>query len=144
MLFSDQVPSNGDIRRVSLDDDRVVEPLIQTPADELSASSSPDGRLFAFQSNEDPRWDVQVMDTLTGSRWTISSEGGYTPIWTRDGSRILYTNNTRTYAVEVSTDPEFRATKPQLTFELKPSYRVDYDVNVDGSRLLVMIIEPWR
>jgi hypothetical protein len=139
LLISDEIPSNGNIRRVSLGEERLVEVLVATEADEFCAESSHDGRYFVFQSNESPQWDVQVKDTVTGSRWMLSQEeGGYHPRWSADGSRIVYTDGNMFYWVDVSPGPEFALSKAQPLFEPRQSIGNDYDINRDGTRVLLL------
>ena len=139
LLISDEIPSNGNIRRVSLGEERVVEPLIETAADELSGEFSPDGRYFVFQSNESPQWDVQVKDTVTGSRWMLSQEdGGFRPRWSQDGSRIVYTNGDAFFKVEVLPGPDFAVSESQIFVRINQATGTEFDIDVDGTRVLLL------
>jgi serine/threonine-protein kinase len=139
LWFADTIPSNADVSRLSLGGDPVVESVIDSPADELDASPSPDGRFFAFQSDATGRWDIHVMEIATGKRWIVSTETGYDPTWTRDGSRIAYrTSQEEIRAVTVRTDPAFAADPSELMTVTDPSRHArEYDVSRDGQRVLV-------
>jgi Tol biopolymer transport system component len=59
---------------------------------DVSASFSPDGKLIAYDSSHDgnsPAKDIFVM-AADGSRETTAVQGGQNPVWSPDGSRILF------------------------------------------------------
>ncbi len=74
-------------------------PLLTTPYDESSATVSPDGKWFAYHSNESGEWDIYVRPfpadlgahdaSGQGPKWKISSCGGW-PVWSADGGEIYY------------------------------------------------------
>ena len=138
LLFTDAAPSNSDIRRLFIAGDRVVEPLIQTPADEYIPCSSPDGRYFAFQSDETGRWDIHVMEVATKRRWVVSSEAAYYPVWTRDGSRIVFRiSDEEVQSVEVEVGAGFTPAPARKAFTVDLSrHGSKYDVTADGRRML--------
>jgi serine/threonine-protein kinase len=143
IYFSSMEPGNSDIGRLSLDGDPKVEMLVETNADEIYPRISPDGRYLCFQSNETGRWDIHVMELETGRRWIVSSLQGYWPLWTLDGSRILYmTASSTAYSVEVQTTPTFSAGEPTSTFEFGHlGIGNAMDVSADGRQLLVAIAD---
>jgi dipeptidyl aminopeptidase/acylaminoacyl peptidase len=158
LLFTDEMPSNRDIRRVSIREggatqaapgagadpatdaqhEPLAETLLDTPADELSPRCSPDGRYLLFQSNETPSWDVQVMDTVTGGRWMVSQEGGFNPRWSRDGSRILYSTADKIMVVDVRLTPEFSVSRPRLLMDTPEDVNSEFDIDSDGTRVLFL------
>jgi Tol biopolymer transport system component len=80
------------------------------------ARYSPDGRYFAFVSNEAGPFEVYVASVADPSkRWKVSRElangwggGGGAPRWRADGKEILYMMGDAMVAVEVSTEGEFK------------------------------------
>ena len=139
LLYTRMVPSNGDIGRVSLEDNSVNEILVDSPADESDASLSPDGRFFCFQSDETGRWDIHVLEIATGRRWIVSAVSGFSPVWTRDGKSIIYLGSAdEMYRVAVNIVPEFTASDPELAFTIDLGrYGRNFDLTADGSRLLI-------
>jgi serine/threonine-protein kinase len=77
-----------------------------------------------------------------GERWTISTDGGNEPIWSRDGKQIFYRSGESIMAVAVKTSPTFSAGPPQRLFtgpyERSTAFWCNYDVSRDGSRFLMV------
>jgi Tol biopolymer transport system component len=65
--------------------------LLNSPFEERDAQFSPDGRWFAYQSNESGRLEVYVQRLGNdGPRIRISTEGGGQARWRADGLEIFY------------------------------------------------------
>ena len=71
---------------------RPSEPLVQTAFTELDAQISPDGRYFAYQSNESGRPEIYVRPypKVNDGRWQVSTTGGTKPAWARNGRELFY------------------------------------------------------
>jgi hypothetical protein len=108
-------------------------------------SLSPDGRWFAYISNEAGRYQVYVQPTSGAEgRWQISTEGGVEPVWSASGSELFYRHGDQVLAVDVVTKPTFGHGKPRTLFEgryalgeVKDDTRA-YDVASDGQRFLML------
>jgi eukaryotic-like serine/threonine-protein kinase len=59
--------------------------LVEGPFDEGSASFSPNSALLAFESAETGRWEIYVQRLHDGKRLVVSTDGGESPVWTKDG-----------------------------------------------------------
>ena len=102
LLF--QTPSPGaDIMVLSIADAQ-VSPFANTRFTEGSAQFSPDGRWIAYSSNETDRTEVYVAPfRRTGTRVPISTSGGSSPRWRRDGKELYYIRGDDTFiAVELT------------------------------------------
>ncbi|HMJ82197.1 MAG TPA: protein kinase [Vicinamibacterales bacterium] len=102
LLF--QTPSPGaDIKVLSLADGQ-VSPLVSTRFTEGSAQFSPDGRWVAYSSNETGRTEVYLLPfQRAGPRVPISTDGGGSPRWRKDGKELFYIRGDNTLmAVAVS------------------------------------------
>lgn len=76
--------------------------LVRTPFDETGGALSPDGRWLAYQSNESNRWDVYARALpVRGAVTAISTAGGTSPVWSRDGRTIFYSGPEGLMAVDV-------------------------------------------
>lgn len=106
---------------------------------------SPDGRWFAYTSNEAGRYEVYVRPTSEAEgRWQISTEGGVEPVWSASGSELFYRHGDQVLAVDVVTNSTFEYGKPRKLFEgryalgeVKDDTRA-YDVAPDGERFLML------
>ncbi len=66
-------------------------PLLASPASEESAAVSPEGRWVAYASNETGRDEVYLQRfPELGAKVQVSTDGGYSPVWSRDGREIFY------------------------------------------------------
>jgi serine/threonine protein kinase len=121
--------------------DRKATPFLQTPFNEVQPKFSPDGRWFAYVSNESGKEEVYVVPFPgPGGKWQVSTTGGRAPSWTRGGREIVYhAPGDEIMAVEVRTVPTFQAGIPQALFKTtvqRPPGR-QFDVTPDGERFLV-------
>jgi hypothetical protein len=144
LVFSRADPKSGnDIWALPLDGERKPVPYLQSRFAEMAPILSPDGRWIAYFSDESGRSEVYVQPFPgPGGKWLISSEGGSNPVWARNGRELFYRNVTRMMAVDITTDPAFRAGTPRMLFD-GPQYRdaagrADFDVSPDGQRFLML------
>lgn len=85
-----------------------LQPLVQTPFDDVNAMFSPDGQLVAYQSNEAGRWNVYVQRRADGRRTAVSAEGGERPFWSPDGRALYYRGGDRLMRASVGPASELR------------------------------------
>jgi serine/threonine-protein kinase len=120
-----------------------AQTLVRTPSFEFNADLSPNGRYLAYQSNESGPFQVIVrpFPQIDEGKWTISTGGGSSPVWSRDGNELLYHDEVdRMVAVPVNTSgPTFTWGPAQTLFDIQASTTVpdrNYDVSLDGRRFL--------
>jgi Tol biopolymer transport system component len=97
-----------DLLVAPLDGTKTIRPLIQTSFNETAATLSPDGRWLAYQSNESGQNEVYVRPypNVDPGRWQVSTEGGITPAWSRDGRELFYVaGDARLMAVATTQSP---------------------------------------
>jgi len=135
---------DNDIYLVSLDRQNgksIPRPFIQRNNNQRHGVWSPDGRWIAYASDESGRWEVYVEPYPgPGPKTMISTDGGYQPLWSRDGKELFYRCGYKMIAGTIETKPEFRVTRYELLFEspyLCRVNRVDYDVAPDGRFLMI-------
>ena len=125
----------------SLESDRTVRPLIDTPFDDRRPALSHDGRWMAYQSNEAGRFEIYVLPypDVGAGRWQISIDGGVSPVWAHDGTELIYRNGDAMMRVAVETDPAFVQGVPEVLFEGAYYYGTgrSYDVAPDGRFLML-------
>jgi Tol biopolymer transport system component len=135
--------SPTDIWLLPLAGDKTPVSLVRSPADQMHANFSPDGKFIAYTSNESGRSDVYV-ETLPPSdrKWPISTNGGYEPRWRADSREIYYLSEDRTLmavAVLPGAVP-FGVPRPLFQTEVHSGVnvlRTHYVPSRDGSRFLI-------
>ena len=122
-----------------------MTPLLDGPFREREATVSPDGRWLAYQSDQTAAFQivVQSFPDVGTLRRTVSSAGGWWPVWSRDGDELFYLSEAGLMAVSVETDPTFDAARPERLFATD-AYRTgpadvfrSYDVAPDGRFLML-------
>jgi Tol biopolymer transport system component len=132
---------------LSLDDKRTF-PLVQTGFHEREAQFSPDGRWFAYQSNESGRFEIYIRPFPDAGRTRygpVSTNGGVQVRWRRDGKELFYVGLDSTLmAVPIQATP----TGDPIAGPPVPLFRANvgvgdnfgvqnYAVSSDGTRFLI-------
>jgi serine/threonine protein kinase len=117
-------------------------PIVQDGFDEDFPSLSGDGKWMAYQSNESGRREIFITAFPGGgAKWQVSSNGGASPKWRRDGKELFFLDATDTItAVDVNTSagaPQLGA--PHGLFQAVGIQRDfgPFDVTADGKKFLV-------
>ena len=151
LAFYQRQGGNRDIWVLDLEENK-PEPFIVSEFNERSPSFSPDGRFIAYDSDASGQDEIYVQPYPgPGTRTVISTEGGYGPVWSRDGKELFYRNGDRMMAVTVETEPRFSASMPKMVFQgaflsnvLPGSGSRTYDVSADGQRFLMLETDEVR
>ncbi len=121
------------------------KPFVNTPAVEVYPAFSPDGRWIAYQSNESGPMEVYVRPFPgPGGKWQISTGGGTTPEWSRNGKELFFTTVNRDkimVATYTASGESFRADKPRLWSPGQFTTRgttLNYALHPDGKRFAVL------
>jgi Tol biopolymer transport system component len=129
-----------------LEGDRQPFPLLQTEFREQQARFSPNGKWFAYTSDESGAPHVYVQSfPPTGDKWPVSTGGGDQPRWRRDGRELFYlAADGKLMAVDVKTDGAFEAGVPRPLFETHSPFAagpfaINYVTTADGQRFLVRL-----
>jgi serine/threonine protein kinase/Tol biopolymer transport system component len=137
-----------DIGVISMEGDHKWRPLLQAKYNEAQPQISPDGRWMAYTSNESGQYEVYVRSfpEVDKGKWQVSTSGGDSPLWSRDGRELLYRSRDAVMAVLVKTEPAFSLETPKILFRgtyvtsnLSSSYDLGtWDISLDGKRFLMM------
>jgi len=135
--------SSRDIGLLSLTDESDARLLLESEASETSAKFSPDGSWIAYTSNESDQREVYVRSFPDlGPRIQISREGGWEPVWSREGEQLFYRGDFDLMAVDLEGGRQFSAGSPQVELPrglfFSPSQGLgSYDVTRNGRFLLL-------
>jgi len=129
--------SSPDLVRFGTGQDAQVQEILATPAIEgFSGHVSPDGQWIAYSADTTGRQEIWVRPANgAGAAVRVSPEGGFEPIWSRDGRELFYVNERSMMAVPVETGRAFNFKPPVTLFTATIDRRNQppaYDVLPDG------------
>jgi Tol biopolymer transport system component len=143
LLYSSIDPkTNSDIWAMRMDGDRPAagspRPVLQTAFQEGGARMSPDGQWMAYQSNKSGRPEIYVQPFPgPGADVPVSTSGGTSPRWRRDGKEIYYlAPDNRLMAVSIRPTPAGSPLQLETPVPLFQSTNDEYMVSPDGQRFL--------
>ena len=112
-------------------------------AQSLDPSMSPDGRRIALWRRVDGNTDVWLLELARGvrSRFTVDASSDNYPIWSPDGSRIVFHSNRKTGVFDLYQKPASGAGSEELLLE-SPLPKTPLDWSSDGRFLLYRISDP--
>jgi Tol biopolymer transport system component len=140
LAFTETHPDSGeDIWTLSMFEDRVPRPFLQSAANESAPAVSPDDRWIAYTSDESGREEVYLLPAQeTGGRHQVSTEGGSLPRWRADGRELFYLQGDQMMTVETRIDENPRLGLPKKLFALSQGLIALYDVTPDGQRFVMV------
>jgi Tol biopolymer transport system component len=148
VVFSQRAEkTRNDIWALPLFGERHAYPLLSSPGDDVLARFSPDGAWLAYSSDETGSQEVYVRSFtrdghIGGDRKRISSNGGFQPIWRRDGKELFYLSlKDEMMSVAVNrSGPALEFGLPQILFKTRTltagHILGSYDVAPDGRFLI--------
>ncbi len=140
--------TKSDIMMLDIGSGRLT-PFLDSPFNEHYPEFSPDGRWLAYASDESNRDEVYVRPYPgPGGKIQVSSEGGDSPVWAKDGRQLFYRLRNQTWVVEVWTSGGFEIGRPRLLFD-KPGYYFGdpirgYDLSSDSRQFLMVRLDDRK
>jgi hypothetical protein len=121
-----------------LDGDSAPTRLTSATSNENSADVSPDGRWLAYASDATRSWEVYVRRIDgSGGAVRISNEGGFQPLWRRDGRELFYVDsNGRLVATPITLPASGSADLP------RPGLPAPFSRRASRSRRTVSTMPP--
>ena len=151
-FVDDNRETGNDVWLLALDGDRKSRPFLRTRFEEEGARFSPDSAWAAFVSDESGTFEVYIASANgLGGKTRISTGGGISPRWRRDGRELFYLSGdgSSVMAVPVELTPSFKAGVPARLFTLTNATgfrgrarNMAYDVAPDGQRFLMSVAAP--
>jgi Tol biopolymer transport system component len=143
--------TSSDLWTVPIESDSVglragkPEVFLQTPAQELYPSFSPDWRWMAYSSDESGTAQIYVRAFPDkGGKWQISNSGGAYPMWSRNGHELFFEtldNHVMVAGYTVKGD-SFVADKPRMWSEKQIGGTIgtkNVDLAPDGKRVAAIM-----
>ncbi len=148
VVFRAGTLGSADIYYRRLTGDTATKPIAATKFDELAPRLAPDGQWIAYTTDETGASEVVVRPFPgPGAQYAVSVGGGMTPIWSRDGRRILYASGTQIMEATVTTRPTFAVTSRRVLFQgdfLWNPAHASYDLTPDGASMLMLRNVPGK
>jgi Tol biopolymer transport system component len=150
LLYQQGVVTGNDLYTVSRDSRSAIERFLVTPSNEESGDFSPDGNWVAYESNASLRTEVYVRRFPPGDeQWQISSSGGTSPVWSRDGRELYYVTGDTVMNVPIGGGPNLNPGKAAPLFRIpgrtatpissgSSSRRIISGLSPDGKRFLIL------
>ena len=120
--------------------------FVGTPANEIEPAISPDGRWIAYASDESGTYQVFVRPFRAdaGGKWQVSSDGGTSPGWSRDGKSLYFASLDQRIMLSTYSESgqSFVASKPRLWSErrmLQPTGDPSFDISPDGKTIVALV-----
>ena len=134
--------SGSDLHTWSSDSGSTTTPLLQTEFIETRPSLSPDGRWIAYESDEDGGLNVYVQPfpDVNDGKWKVSTQGGFHPVWSPDGSELFYVSGNAMMVAPITSNPTFDAGNSEVVFEGRYNFNGFarfFDLSPAGTRFLV-------
>ena len=114
-------------------------------SNERNARFSPDGKWVVFSSADSGRDEIQIVPfdpsrPVSSGKIAVSQEGGYEPVWRKDGKEIFYLSpDGKMMAVPVKSQSPIEVGKPKPLFDVRgvSDFPPSYDVTRNAKRFLV-------
>jgi Tol biopolymer transport system component/DNA-binding winged helix-turn-helix (wHTH) protein len=135
---------NRDLWMLPMVGDLGPRPLLDTEFNESDGVFSPDGKAFAYSSDQSGKQEVYVQPfppAVGTGKWMVSANGGSRPKWPR-GKELFYLAPDGTMmAVDVTVVGGFRAGVPRPLFKsgIIHDFRVQFAVTANGRSFLIPI-----
>ena len=146
VIIGERTPTGSDVMLMPLRPPRLARPLLHTSFNERNAEVSPEGHWLAYESSESGREEVYVrpFPDVEGGRWQISTGGGRTPLWSRNGRELFYLSPAN-FMMGVQVEPETSWSNTTPVQILKTQYFESgvgsartFDISPDGRRFLMI------
>src|SRR6185503_5165814 len=135
---------DSDVWALKMAGDKKPFPVVQTGFQEGGARFSPDGQWITYQSNKSGRPEIYLQPFPgPGADVQVSTNGGTTPRWRRDGREIFYlAPDGRMMAVSIRPSAAGNTPVLDAPIALFDANSVEYMVAPDGQRFLLYVTTP--
>jgi Tol biopolymer transport system component len=136
-------PMQTDIGMLSMEGNHARQGLLQEKHNEQDPHVSPDGKWMAYVSGESGKAGIYLrpFPDVNKNKWPVSTDVGFSPLWSPDGREIFYRLGDAIMAVRVETEPTVKLGKPTVLFRGTFFSRMGitpWDISPDGRRFLMV------
>jgi serine/threonine protein kinase len=122
--------------------------VVNSEHSEREGRFSPDGLWIAYDSTESGRREVWVQPfPPTGSKWQVSTTGGFSPRWRQDSTELFFiATDGRLMATPITLGAtvKFDAPTPLFQTMFREALYGAYEVAADGKRFLINVPPDGR
>ncbi len=142
-MFNDpKLNQSWDIWALPMSGDRKPFPVVNTPFNEVLPAISPDGKWFAYMSNDTGQMEMYIKPFPSGQgKRQVSTSGAMVPRWRSDGKELYFLSLAgKMTAVEVQEKGDsLELGTPQELFQATTVTGPEgpYTVSADGKRFLI-------
>jgi Tol biopolymer transport system component len=137
-------PTGFDIEVFDANGGGKMQPVVRSTANEINGRLSPDGRWLVYESDESGRPEIYVTSfPSAAAKWQVSTEGGRTPYWNRDGSRIFFLNQDHVMSATVRGGETFSNDVPR-TLESMGDRIAGLSVATNGTMAALRVIDEGK
>jgi eukaryotic-like serine/threonine-protein kinase len=133
-----------DLFTVAADGSSPPQRLLQTPANEIEMSLSPDGRFLAYTSDDSGRTEVYLsrFPEMSG-RVPVSVGGGQRPLWRADGRELYFVGpGNRLMAAGITVSGSMPSAAPASSVIEVPLFAGLYAPSPSGQRFVIAMPAP--
>jgi serine/threonine-protein kinase len=144
LLFTQQNPKTEiDLHLLSMERGHAPRPLLQEAGGQGTPAISPDARWIAYRAfgSGGGRFQiyVQPFPNVNHGKWSVTPDGGSSPLWAPGGRELFYQNGDAMMALPVGTEPTFTFGTPQLLFSGNYVRNLrNFDISPNGERFLMI------
>ena len=142
LSFMEEDPVTGADIRILARGESTSRPLVASPYGEWDGMLSPDGHLVAYASMESGRLEVYVRPVQgPGSKQQVSTEGGNSPVWSRNGKELFYLNGPKMMVAAMGSGRAATVGRAAMLFEGDYDFVgkvANYDVTPDGQAFVMV------
>ncbi len=116
-------------------------PLLSSQFNEWIGRFSPDGKWFAYQSDETGKYEIYIRPTDgSPSKWQVSTNGGTGAVWLENGKEVVFNlNNQELFSVPVSSsEDQIVIGQARSIYKSESGLQTSIqDVSADGKKILL-------
>ena len=116
-------------------------PLLSSQFSEWIGRFSPDGKWFAYQSDETGKYEIYIRPTDgSPSKWQVSTNGGAGAVWLENGKEVVFNlNNQELFSVPVSSfGDQIVIGQARSIYKSESGLQTSIqDVSYDGKKILL-------